>query len=62
MAGENGKGESDEDGECEKGVLLSETMLTGRLICEPGRGIGTPFVCRVVGRWATDLDGEDIEE
>ena len=44
VAGENGNGESDEDGECDSGVLTSEAILIGRGTCDDGRGIGTPFV------------------
>lgn len=46
MTGEigNGEGESAEDGECERGVLVSDRWLcTGRYSCEVGRGMGTPF-------------------
>jgi hypothetical protein len=42
VTGENGKGESDKEGEWDKGVLLPEGLLFGRWICDEGRGMGTP--------------------
>jgi hypothetical protein len=70
VTGENGKGESDEDGECDRGVLPSEGLWTGRWIWDDGRGMGTPFIEGIgtpfVGREAVgstrmevDVDGED---
>jgi len=47
VAGENGNGESDDDGECDSGVLTSEAILMGRGTCDDGRGMGTPFVRRI---------------
>ena len=63
VAGENGNGESDEDGEWDSGVLTSDAILIGRGT-DDGRGIGTPFVRRVEcpGRCITDVCGDEDAE
>lgn len=63
--GEKGKGVSDEEGEWDNGVVISDGMLLiGRCICEGGRGMGTPCVGR--GTYAetliTEVEGEDEPE
>jgi hypothetical protein len=55
--GENGKGDSVEEGECDNGVLLSDILFVGRRIEEEGRGIGTPWTtCEVC---VADVLGDD---
>jgi len=44
VTGENGNGDSEEDGEWAKGGFPSKPKLLGRWIWEGGRGIGTPCV------------------
>lgn len=62
MTGEKGKGdgESADDGECERGVLVSDMLLwIGRWSCDAGRGMGTPFVAGregpAEGWWMTEF-------
>lgn len=66
VIGENGKGDSEDEGEWESGVLPSEVLFFCRRTCEGGRGIGTPCVGRDtwVGMYRTDVDadGEDENE
>jgi hypothetical protein len=45
--GENGNGDSEEDGECDKGVLLSDVLFVG--LWAGRRGMGTPCVWDVRG-------------
>jgi hypothetical protein len=64
LIGEKGNGESEDDGECDNGVLPSEGLLfMGRWIWEGGRGIGTPCDCGALGSLAggarMEVDGED---
>lgn len=48
--GENGNGDSEEDGECDNGVLVSDVLFVG--LCDTGRrGMGTPCVWDVRGIW-----------
>lgn len=50
--GENGNGDSEEDGECDNGVLLSDVLFVGLCACETGRrGMGTPCA------WDDDVRG-----
>jgi len=50
--GENGNGDSEEDGECDNGVLVSDVLFVGLCACDIGRrGMGTPCVCDVRGIW-----------
>jgi len=50
--GENGNGDSEEDGECDKGVLLSDVLFVGLCACDTGRrGMGTPCIWDVRGIW-----------
>lgn len=70
MTGEkgNGDGESADEGECESGVLLSDSVLcTGRYICDAGRGMGTPFVAGredgpADGWWITEVGEEALDK
>lgn len=55
--GENGNGDSVEEGECDNGVLLSDILFVGRRIDEEGRGIGTPWIA--CGGCVTDVLGDD---
>ena len=72
--GENGNGDSIDEGECESGVVVSDDVLfSGRRIEDDGRGIGTPCdgigtACVVAGRAAgypTDVivgdDSPDVD-
>jgi hypothetical protein len=63
MTGENGKGDSEEEGEWDNGVVRSD-MLVNRGIWDDGRGMGTPCVEREFddGRIRTDVDGEEAED
>lgn len=45
VTGENGNGDSEDEGECDRGVFPSDP-LKGRCIWDGGRGIGTPFMGR----------------
>jgi hypothetical protein len=64
VIGENGNGDSEEEGECERGVVCSEVLLLGRVSWDSPRGMGTPCVERdkADGRTRTDVDGEDAED
>jgi hypothetical protein len=61
-----GESEADE-GECESGVVDSDTTFVGRWICEGGRGIATLGEARTacapppIGS-TTDVEGEDVLE
>jgi len=57
--GEKRNGDSEEEGECESGVFVSEALLVGRWICDGGRGIGTPCVVRDICEWTTEVPGDD---
>lgn len=66
MTGENGNGDSVDEGECDSGVLVPETLLSTRCIDDDGRGIGTPcdgigILCvgRGANEYTTEVLGED---
>ena len=68
--GENGNGDSIDEGECESGVVVSDVLFSGRRIDDDGRGIGTPCdgigtACVVAGRaigYPTDVLGDDTPD
>ena len=67
VTGENGNGESDEEAECDNGVVRSETLglLFSRGSCVCARGMGTPWcVVRDVvdGRSIIDVEGDDEDD
>jgi hypothetical protein len=67
-AGENGNGDSIDEGECESGVVVSDALFSGRRIEDDGRGIGTPCdgigtACVVAGRAYPDVTvGDDTPD
>lgn len=67
--GENGNGDSVDEGEYDSGVVVSGVLFCGRWIDDDGRGIGTPCdgigTACVVGRadeYTTDVLGDDTPD
>ena len=62
VIGENGNGDSEDDGDWDKGWLPSIPELLGRWIWEGGRGIGTPCVVgrgMCVDKCMIEVEGEE---
>ncbi|KAJ7782465.1 hypothetical protein DFH07DRAFT_764613 [Mycena maculata] len=60
VTGEKGNGESDEDGESERGVFPSEILLLlTRRTCATSQGIGTPLVQRLAEKYSTEVIGDE---
>ncbi|KAJ7752202.1 hypothetical protein DFH07DRAFT_774489 [Mycena maculata] len=60
VTGEKGNGESDEDGESERGVFPSEILLLlTRRTCATSQGIGTPLVRRLAEEYSTEVIGDE---
>lgn len=64
IIGDNGNGDSVDEGECDKGVVVSDALFTGRWIDDDGLGIGTPCIgIGILALGATDVAlGDDTPD